>query len=76
MVDQGSQARVSAFQWVKAVHLTEPPHLKRMRTDLWHVDVMQVATMTVCFFVNFGVSPPPSVEVAKGFIPVVCTVTR
>jgi hypothetical protein len=27
--------------------------------------------MTVCFFVNVGVSPPPSLDVAKGFVPVV-----
>lgn len=27
--------------------------------------------MTICFFVNFGKSPPPSIDIAKGFIPMV-----
>ena len=28
-----------------------------------------VATMTVCFFLNFGKEPPPARDVAAGFIP-------
>lgn len=30
---------------------------------------MLVATMTVCFFANFGKEPPAARDVAAGFIP-------
>ena len=31
--------------------------------------VMLVSIMTVCFFINFGKSPPPSRDIAEGFVP-------
>jgi hypothetical protein len=30
---------------------------------------LQVAIMTVCFCMNYGANPPPTLDVVKGFIP-------